>query len=114
MNGYLHSFDRIEVAGCQLAPTSVTGRLPVFGVAGRCSPFSYRSRLAVASIIVLFLAACSDRKDNSAAIVDSAATSRPITAPQKSAAGVRLGKTDKGWELLRNGSPYFIKGAGGD
>jgi hypothetical protein len=88
--------------------------MPVFRVAVRYGRFAFRGHLAVASIAVFFLAACSSGKSNSAPVVDSAPASSPATAPQKPAAGVRLAKTEKGWELLRNGSPYFIKGAGGD
>ena len=33
---------------------------------------------------------------------------------EQRASVVRLEKTDKGYALLRNGKPYFIKGAGGD
>jgi hypothetical protein len=29
-------------------------------------------------------------------------------------AGVQLRKTEGGWKLLRDGQPYFIRGAGGD
>jgi hypothetical protein len=40
-----------------------------------------------------------------------AADERPV--PQKPTV-VRLVKNDDGWQLLRNGEPYFIKGVGGD
>src|SRR6516225_7039238 len=69
---------------------------------------------------VFVLVGCSGGKDNSAPAagsapaVDSATAGSPTTAPQKAGAAVRLAKTDKGWQLMRNGSPYFIKGAGGD
>src|SRR5438132_9525387 len=64
--------------------------------------------------LLVVLAGCSDGRDNSAPVIDSEPASSPTTAPQKSVAGVSLAKTEKGWELLRNGSPYFVKGAGGD
>ena len=67
---------------------------------------------------VFVLVGCSCGKDNSAptagSAVDSAPAASPTTAPQKAATAVRLTKTDSGWQLMRNGSPYFIKGAGGD
>jgi hypothetical protein len=82
--------------------------MPVFCVAARYDRFSFRSQIARASIAVFFLAGCLDAKDN------SAPAPGPTAAPQKSAAPVRLAKTEQGWELLRSGSPFFIKGAGGD
>jgi hypothetical protein len=88
--------------------------MPVFRVAARYDRRSFRSQLAIASVAVFFLAGCTDGKDNPAPVGVSAPASSQTTAPQQSATGVRLAKTEKGWELRRNGSPYFIKGAGGD
>jgi hypothetical protein len=85
--------------------------MPVFRVAARDDRFTC---LTLASAAVFFLAGCPDGKDSSAPVAVSAPAPSPTAAPQTSAAGVRLAKTDKGWELLRNGSSYFIKGAGGD
>ena len=35
------------------------------------------------------------------------------TTARAEAIPVELKKTDKGWQLLRDGKPYFIRGAGG-
>lgn len=40
-------------------------------------------------------------------------TSWPVTA-QADAIPVELKKTEHGWQLLRDGEPYFVRGAGGD
>lgn len=49
------------------------------------------------------------------AVIDCSlvAAAEPAAAPQKSVP-VRLVKTDDGYQLLRDGKPYSIKGAGGD
>src|SRR5271166_6421159 len=40
--------------------------------------------------------------------------SRAADPRQGKPAVVRVVKNGEGWQLLRNGEPYFIKGAGGD
>jgi hypothetical protein len=42
------------------------------------------------------------------------ATPAPGAPPEEKPAVVRVVKDENGWQLLRNGQPYFIKGAGGD
>jgi hypothetical protein len=44
----------------------------------------------------------------------SAVDNPPAEGRPGGAAGVRLTKTDRGWALQRNGSPYLIRGVGGD
>src|SRR4051812_47927824 len=38
----------------------------------------------------------------------------PGGPPPSASAVVQLRKTGVGWELTRNGSPYFVRGAGGE
>ncbi len=73
-----------------------------------CPPVHRAGRLASASrMVLLLLAICAGisagcDRDN-----------RREPSEEAAAAGVRLRKTDQGWELTRNGGPYFIRGAGG-
>lgn len=77
-------------------------------ISGFCLPSSPTRLTALVSQKIVFLLALSAGL--------SAGCNRParVDIPEEKAAGVQLRKTSDGWELTRNGTPYFIRGAGGD
>src|SRR5262249_23135599 len=81
--------------------------------------FSLSGAFAIAAILALSFAGCSNNTDKLTPVVESS----PLPDPASNLVGrvvraaknrVRVVRTNTGWQLERNGSPYFIKGAGGD
>ena len=68
-------------------------------------------RLAFVILCVGFAAGC-DVKPTAES--GSSSSPPPPVAENPAPAEVRLRKTDAGWEMSRNGSPYTIRGAGGE
>ncbi len=68
--------------------------------------------LSVAALCAGLAVGCGEKPNAGA---EQPAQGPPSGEPPPSAAGVvQLRKTGAGWELTRNGSPYFVRGAGGE